>query len=140
MAIELPWPPRELHPNARPHFHVKAKAAKSYRESAYWLTKAALPEGGNVLRIQFLPPDRRRRDLDGMLSSIKSGIDGIADAMEVDDHMFDFNLSRGAPVKGGKVIVEVETQDFSHGLSTPIRGKHTQVPLGCTGPELGGIE
>jgi len=40
--IILPWPPRELHPNARPHFHAKAQATKAYRIAA---TYTALAEG-----------------------------------------------------------------------------------------------
>lgn len=112
--IELPWPPKELSPNARKHFHAKAAAAKAYREQAYWLTKKArrptLPdEGVLVLRIDFFPPDARKRDLDNMLASIKSGLDGIADSWEVDDQRFSFWIHRAEPVKGGKVVVRTRT-------------------------------
>lgn len=110
--IVLPWPPRELSPNARVHHHVKARAVKVYRESAYWLAEKAslrVPEGdgGIALRFDFHPPDKRRRDLDNMLASIKAGVDGIADALGVDDQRFGFWLSRENPVKGGKVVVTV---------------------------------
>lgn len=109
--ITLSWPPRELHPNARPHYHAKASAAKAYREAAYWTAKAD-EEGGYFLpdesgmKISFYPPDNRRRDLDGMLSSVKAGIDGIADAYGLND--YDFNpitIMRCEPVKGGRVCV-----------------------------------
>lgn len=109
--IELPWPPKELSPNARIHHMAKAKAAKMYRESAYWITKASgmmVPsEGGIGLRFDFHPPDMRRRDLDNMLASIKAGVDGIADALEVNDQRFGFWLSREAPVKGGRIVVSI---------------------------------
>jgi len=109
--IVLPWPPKVLSPNARVHFRVKAGAVKAYRETAYWLAKAtplAVPaEGGIALRLDFHPPDRRRRDLDNMLAAIKAGIDGIAQAHGVDDARFGFWLSREAPVKGGAVVVTV---------------------------------
>jgi crossover junction endodeoxyribonuclease RusA len=111
MDIELPWPPKELSPNARVHYHTKAAAAKVYREAAYWLTEKSgltVPaEGGIALRFDFHPPDKRKRDLDNMLSSIKAGVDGIADALGVNDQRFGFWLSREAPVKGGKVVVSV---------------------------------
>jgi len=62
--ITLSWPPRELHPNARKHFHAKARAAKAYRVSA---TYAAMAEGPQIdvsgplsLSIDFYPPDKRR--------------------------------------------------------------------------------
>lgn len=109
--IELPWPPKELHPNARVHFHTKARIYRGYREDAYWLTEksgAEWGEGSARLRIMFHPPDRRKRDLDGMISAIKAGIDGIADALKVNDHLFGLTLDRGEPVKGGKVIVTIE--------------------------------
>lgn len=110
-ALTLPWPARELHPNARPHFHVKAKAAKAYREGAYWLAKAAhitAPvEGPIVLRIEFSAPDNRRRDLDGMLSAIKSGLDGFADALETDDSRFELHLRRLPPERPGSVRITI---------------------------------
>lgn len=110
-SVVLPWPPKELSPNARIHFRTKAAAVKAYRNTAYWLTMATDlrgPEkGGIALRFDFYPPDRRRRDLDNMLAAIKSGVDGIADAMGVDDQRFGFWLSREAPVKGGKIVVSV---------------------------------
>lgn len=62
-------------------------------------------EGGIALRFDFHPPDKRRRDLDNMLASIKAGVDGIADALGVDDQRFGFWLSREAPIKGGKIVV-----------------------------------
>lgn len=110
--IELPWPPKELSPNGRVHFHAKARAAKAYREAAYWTAKSRPVGNGDIgnggeltLCIRFFPPDKRRRDLDNMLSSIKAGLDGIADALEVNDQRFAFNISRAQPVKGGKVVV-----------------------------------
>lgn len=110
-AVTLPWPHKDLSPNARVHFRAKAATVKEYRNSAYWLTKAAgmtAPTDGSIaLRIDFHPPDKRRRDLDNMLASAKCQIDGVADALEVDDQRFGYWLSREAPVKGGAVIVSV---------------------------------
>lgn len=39
--IVLPWPARELHPNARVHWSRKAKASKLARHAACLLTKQA---------------------------------------------------------------------------------------------------
>lgn len=90
---------------------AKAALAKCYREAAYWTVKGGydgpLPDGPIELDIKFYPPDARRRDLDNMLASIKSGIDGIADALEVNDQRFAFRISREAPTKGGKVVVSL---------------------------------
>lgn len=109
--IELPWPHRDLSPNTRCHFRAKAAATKAYRNQAYWLTKAAGVEfpaaSGATLIVEFYPPDKRRRDVDGMFSSMKAAFDGIADALEVNDHRFDFEIRRREPVKGGKVVVRI---------------------------------
>lgn len=110
--IVLAWPPKELHPNARTHFRVKAPITKAYREAAYWLTKQRalqIDKRGPVrLSLVFFPPDKRRRDLDGMFSSMKAALDGISDALGVDDQLFEFKLSRSLPCKGGKVWVFID--------------------------------
>lgn len=109
--ITLSWPPRELHPNARPHYHAKASAAKAYREAAYWTAKSKLETRDKShywipARVDFYPPDKRKRDLDGMFSSIKAALDGIADAYEVNDYQINpVFLNRCEPVKGGRVVV-----------------------------------
>lgn len=111
-ALVLPWPARELHPNARVHYHAKAKAAKAYREGAYWLARSRdlfMPsEGLILLTITICPPDKRRRDIDGVFSACKNSLDGIADALGCNDDRFIFNLRRGQPMKGGAVVVEIE--------------------------------
>lgn len=111
--ITLSWPPRELHPNARPHYHAKAKAAKAYREAATdiaiaygWETGATIDVKPYAVTVQFFPPDRRRRDLDGMLASMKAGFDGICDAFCLNDFMLNpITIERCEPVKGGRVVV-----------------------------------
>ncbi len=110
--LELPWPPKELSPNARGHYLTKARVTKGYRETAYWLTFGphidCLPEDGPItLSFTFHPPDRRRRDLDTMLSSVKAGIDGIADALGVNDVRFEYALKRAEPVKNGRVVIVI---------------------------------
>jgi len=86
----LPWPPRELSPNARVHRLAKAKIAKRYRAECYLLAKATgikLSQKSHITVI-FFPPDLRRRDLDNCLASIKSGLDGVADAWGINDRDF----------------------------------------------------
>ena len=111
MTIRLPWPPKELSPNARVHFHAKAKAAKSYRSTAYWLSEIAglsVPSEGEItVGLEFCPPDHRHRDLDNMLASVKPGLDGIADNLKVNDYRYTLTLRRGEPCKGGAVVVTV---------------------------------
>lgn len=97
-AIELPWPPKELSPNARVHWTVRSRNAKSYRSACHLITKMARPEvpaGQIVLALEFVPPDRRARDDDNLVASFKAGRDGIAEALGVDDKTFvtEFRMS-----------------------------------------------
>lgn len=113
LRIELPWPSPKLHPNGRVHWAVRSRAAKKARAEAKYLTLSSMVRtprvfcGRTPVSLTFCPPDRRRRDVDGMLSSLKSALDGIADALLVDDNKFDLSMTVSDPVKGGKVVVEV---------------------------------
>lgn len=58
--------------------------------------------------MDFLPPDRRRRDMDNLLASCKGLLDGIADALGVDDSRFAITLAlTSEPVKFGGVRVTI---------------------------------
>lgn len=107
-TVSLPWPDKSLHPNARSHWAVKSRATKAARTQAYWLAHMGmteLPDGPIAVRIVFHPPDKRRRDVDGMLSACKAYLDGIADAYGVNDNRFRLTIERGEPVKGGCVNI-----------------------------------
>lgn len=89
--IELPWPPKELSPNARVHWAVRARKAKAYRAECRLLTlmaSVAAPEGKALLSLEFVPPDRRARDDDNLVAAFKAGRDGIAEALGIDDRQF----------------------------------------------------
>lgn len=91
--LTLPWPPKDLNPNQRVHWSKKAKAAKDYRERCAWIARAhewnRWPHEGKLhLWIDFYPPDKRARDDDNMIAAFKSGRDGLADALGIDDKRF----------------------------------------------------
>lgn len=111
----LPWPSRDLHPNSRVHWRRRAAAAKAARNEAMVLTRAAgwgflpLPEGRLHLWLDFVPPDRRHRDDDGLLASMKSARDGIADALGINDRVFVSHpwVRDDITVRGGEVRVRI---------------------------------
>ena len=90
----LPWPDRALHPNSRTHWAKRSRATKIARTAAGVLAMQAgwqavpLPQGRLHVWIDAYPPDRRRRDADGVLSSLKAALDGIADTLGIDDRRF----------------------------------------------------
>lgn len=110
-AVTFPWPPRELSPNSRTHWAKKAKAAKAYRLDCFYLAKEAkvtAPKEGPInLHIEFVPPDRRGRDMDNMLSACKQLLDGLAEALGVNDKRFTLTLSVVDGI-GGMVRVRIE--------------------------------
>ena len=110
-VITLLWPPRELHPNSRTHWAAKARTTKQYRAYAAAVTRQSGVQvsGGGLIDVWiiFYPPSKARRDLDGMLSSIKAGLDGIADALEVDDCRFRPRIDLGDVQKGGVVKITI---------------------------------
>lgn len=115
IAIDLPWPSRDLHPNARVHWSVKARATKKARADAAICTRAAgircndpdIPQALKVTVI-FYPPNNHKHDLDGCLSALKPSLDGVADIIGVDDSKWSIALRKEKVLKGGAVRLELE--------------------------------
>ena len=109
--IELPWPDKRLSPNARGHWAKAASVKQAAKRDAKMAALAAGYRNLNFealhLRITFHPPDNQHRDLDNMLASLKSALDGVRDAVGVDDSAWELTIRRGEKVKGGVVVVEI---------------------------------
>lgn len=110
MRIELPWPPKELSPNFRAHWAKLAKAKKNYRHAcAYAAVQQGVRRADHKklhLSLTFFAPTRRAYDLDNALARMKSGLDGLADVLGVDDKHWSLSIQRG-DATGGRVLVEV---------------------------------
>lgn len=118
LSIELPYPAKELNPNTRCHWAVKAKAAKQAKHDAFWATYAA---GGNrmfedkpIKKIEYQlvvrPKTNRRRDDDNIISAGKSARDSIAEAIGVNDTVFRCTgVEWEKPIKGepGRVLFQI---------------------------------
>lgn len=89
MRLVLDLPPKSLSPNARVHWRTKARAVKKYRFAA----EMAAREHGVTryasahVATTFYVKDRRglKQDADNLIASIKSALDGIADAGVVEN-------------------------------------------------------
>jgi len=116
MELVLPWPSKDLSPNARVHWSVRGRAAKKARQqaglaemAAGWQAKS-LPAGRIHLQGDFYPPTRMRPDDDNMLARFKPARDGIADALGIDDRRFvSHAYVRDEVRKGGQVVVTIKT-------------------------------
>lgn len=114
LQVQLPWPARALWANGgHGHYMARAKAKKAYRDTAYVLSLQArlmlVPDGAEPrVALEFCPPTRRNRDQDNLVAAMKSGLDGIAQALAVNDSRFRLDEPRhGAVVPGGCVNVLV---------------------------------
>jgi crossover junction endodeoxyribonuclease RusA len=114
-VLILPWPARVLHPNSRPHWAQRSAATKKARTDAKLLTLAwrsvhpePLPDGLLHLWLDFYPPNKRKRDDDGLLAAFKAQRDGIADALGIDDSRFvSHPFLRTEPRPNGEVHVRI---------------------------------
>lgn len=112
--ITLPWPPKKLHSNSGADRWAKAHATKKARQTAWGCALRdgikALKGDRFTLRLAYHPPDKRRRDAQNMPFALKAYIDGIADALGVDDGCFlvFYPPEFDHPVTFGEVVVKVE--------------------------------
>ncbi len=111
LTITLVWPDPLLSPNRVANWRKKAVAKKAARARAAIATRAgggtlgAMPPDTSLeVSLTFCPPDKHKRDMDNVLSSLKSAIDGVADALAVNDCLFVYRMAWGDVVPGGKVI------------------------------------
>ena len=113
MNILLPWPSKDLSPNSRVHWRVKADAVKKARLDAWHITLLAIPKVWHIPSGQidvhtiFHPPNKRRYDMDNLIARMKGANDGIADALKVDDYRFKLSFEIGESIKGGQVEITI---------------------------------
>lgn len=110
-VVTIPWPLKGLSPNARMHWAALARVKKEYRAACYVLAKQArmqAPSAGLIrIDLEFHQPSRRDYDRDNLIASMKAGLDGLADAMGVDDKRFVIYPPVIAETVGGFVKVKV---------------------------------
>lgn len=110
-SVTLTWPTPGLFPNKKGHWAVKAEEKLKHRSDSFYLTKHQIKlftwQGGSLpLKIIFHPP-HGKYDLDNCLAACKSLLDGVADALKVNDRMFrPITIDFGEVMPGGEVVVE----------------------------------
>lgn len=111
VSFELPFPPRGLSPNSRQHWRVKASLAAQYRETCGWVGKETMQRYGLTspleppvrAEVTFVLPNRRRRDPDNLMASLKAAWDGLVDAgLLVDDRVGMFTPAYTGEVEYGR--------------------------------------
>mgnify|MGYP006267841683 CR=1 FL=1 len=116
LQVKLPFPPAELFPNKKngTHWAVTNKVKTKYKEDCFYLTKSQVKqffwnEGDIRLTLIYVMPDKRHRDADNCLAASKAGLDGMADALIVNDKRFQpITIYRVQGEKPGCLIVQLE--------------------------------
>lgn len=106
--IVLPFPASALSGHNTGHWRVKAAHVAKHRQWAHHATLAAKPvvpaDGDIPILFRFVPPDRRG-DRTNYPNRLKAYIDGIADALGVNDRRFLPSYEFAAPEAPGRVEV-----------------------------------
>ena len=115
ITIFLEWPNPGLSPNSRKHYREKAKLVSVARQMAHLLTSqydippCFSPDAPLETRLTFFPPDKRKRDIDNLLASMKSSLDGIFDALKMNDNRVRRTvLEWGKAAQPGRVEIEIK--------------------------------
>ena len=86
-------PPSGLSGNSRLHWAQKAELAEEWRSFFGWKAKEGWGRKAQLkratLRITWEAKDKRRRDMDNLLSATKPAIDGLVDAGVLQDDRAD---------------------------------------------------
>lgn len=111
MIITLPFPPAALSGHANGHWRSKNSITKEWRTLARNATITVgvgeFPPTGDIpIDFAFYPPDNRS-DRTNFAARLKPAIDGIADALGVNDRRFLPSYSFHEPLKPGKVVVTI---------------------------------
>jgi crossover junction endodeoxyribonuclease RusA len=114
ITLELPWPDNALSPNSRKHWRAKARYQQDAHRQGWAVAREWLQANRPVfsatmpVTMIFCPPDKRSRDLDNLGASMKWTLDGIADALDLNDSRFrPVTSDLGAVCKPGKVVVTI---------------------------------
>lgn len=114
IAINVPYPDGALLQNSRAHWTKKGVATADARMVARSAAAKALdgtrwnatPLKGEAY---IFPPDKRRRDTGNTFAALKPSIDGIFDALGVDDELItEWRIVRGKPRPDGLIILVIE--------------------------------
>lgn len=129
LCFELPWPAPALHPNSRSHRMAYAKSAAKARLDAAMVCRSAMvvmpfePPKGCRFRIDldFYPTTTRNRDKDNCQHAMKASLDGIADALKVNDVRFDPVTNLHPAKKGRQESVMVTVTAIEHPVDALLR-------------------
>jgi crossover junction endodeoxyribonuclease RusA len=110
MRVELPWPPKYLRRGGISP--GREGWAKAYRDFAALLTQKAgvhaLYRPGVVVTVDLRPPSNWKLTKPEAIARVRSGLEGVADAIGVEVDEWQLTAALGDRHSAGAVIVEIE--------------------------------
>jgi len=112
-TLIISWPDSSLFPNRSNghHWSSRQEAKKAARIAAHFQSIGhciGSNTNDHAVTIIIAPPDKRKRDIDGVLSALKPTLDGLADGLIIDDERFNpIEIRRVEPCSGGQVTIIV---------------------------------
>ena len=86
---------------------------QSYISTKAQVKNPALPAGPLDLHVIFYPGSNRKRDLDNLIAAIKPGIDGMADALQINDNRFHvLHAQLGEAQQIARVEIRLEPTEY----------------------------
>ena len=122
--FNLGFPDPSLNPKAQKRaWYYREEARKIAKEAAFSAAKVSMHQYGLnfgawkklplYLEITFNPPNKRHRDLDNLLASMKPDIDGLCSALGVDDSQIKkITMQWGNVVEYGDMDLKLELLDI----------------------------
>lgn len=116
ITLILPWPPNgcKINGNRSLHWTKVSSAKKGYRDECFFETKRQVvgkfeSKEKIPMSIMFHPP-RNTGDLDNFLSSAKSGLDGMCDALGINDKLLrPITIDVGEKYPSGKIVITLDS-------------------------------
>lgn len=123
LTVTMPLPSPLLTPNLRLHWAARARHTKQQREDAAWyVAVCGLPHtaighlsqftGRVRLDVTVRPrPRMKQLDADNCWSALKATLDGIADALDIDDKRFILGTLVWSAARTGELFVTLTGEE-----------------------------
>ena len=115
-SFTLPWTKPPLTENQRMHWAQKSRLVKQVRREAFNLSRSIPPLDRCEIRLVWVVADRRRRDEDNLVPTLKALCDGLVDGDVVPDDTSEF-MAKWMPIiryeKGATPRLELTIREVS---------------------------
>lgn len=119
ITIDLPYPHKALWPNGRAHWGTKSTQTQKHRQWAHLATMAETPDGfmpSAIKLVVYAKPKGPLPDRDNCIAACKALLDGVADALGVNDQDFPAPTVEFSTPREGRFVLVLSPpiDEFTH--------------------------